>query len=68
ASKQNLCEIKWRSVSFVRARRAEKGVWGKCPEGVASRPYGVKMPASPSLFRRRRISCQRSWRAAKIIY
>ena len=56
-------------IIFARAGREEKGVWGKCPEGVASRPYGVKIPAPPSLarpepkgegglFRRRRISCQ----------
>jgi len=53
-------------------------VWGKCPEGVASRPYGVKIPAPPSLarpepkgegglFRRRRISCPaKAGRAAVI--
>jgi len=26
-----------------------KRVWGKRPEGVASQPYGVKIPAPPSL-------------------
>ncbi|PJE60073.1 MAG: hypothetical protein COU85_00290 [Candidatus Portnoybacteria bacterium CG10_big_fil_rev_8_21_14_0_10_44_7] len=52
------------------ASRSEAGggLGGEDPEGVASRLYGVKIFARPRFrrffFRRRRISCQRSWRAA----